>query len=263
MAGLFATTLVALFRAPVRGLALALALVLAVAVAAPFAFVGQAQAQAATETANYSISVTISNSFSLGSLGIAFGRISALASPTDQATLTIDAETGANTVANPAFARLRIVGFDFLLAGLFGWLAVSLAWAPDPNHGALIAVYGALLLALYAAARMVHPDAANTMIHGMALMAVTGSLVVPLVSGDMNLARGFETYRITWVEKIALPDGTYEDFEPDPEFIGASSLVPGSSELCLLAAGSMPGERGSKQACALPTKGPCRVPGLF
>ena len=86
---------------------------------------------------------------------------------------------------------LRIVGFDFLLAGLFGWLAVSLAWAPDPNHGALIAVYGALLLALYAAARMVHPDAANTMIHGMALMAVTGSLVVPLVSGDMNLARGF------------------------------------------------------------------------
>ena len=105
VAGLFATTLVALFRAPVRGLAL----VLAIAVAAPFAFVGQAQAQAATETANYSISVTISNSFSLGSLGIAFGRISALASPTDQATLTIDAETGANTVANPAFARIIII----------------------------------------------------------------------------------------------------------------------------------------------------------
>ena len=34
-----------------------------------------------------------------------------------------------------------------------------------------------------------------------------------------------KTYRISWVEKIALPDGTYEDFEPDPEFIGASSLV--------------------------------------
>ena len=58
---------------------------------------------------NYSISVTISNSFSLGSLGIAFGRISALASPTDQAILTIDGETGLNSVTNGTYAQIILI----------------------------------------------------------------------------------------------------------------------------------------------------------
>jgi len=41
----------------------------------------------------------------------------------------------------------------------------------------------------------------------------------------VNQSPETRTYRITWVEKIALPDGTYENFEPPPEFVGASSLV--------------------------------------
>jgi len=86
-----------------------LAIGFAIATVAPFASSDVAWAGALTETGNYSVSVTIKNSFSLGSLGIAFGRISALASPTDQATLTIDGETGLNSVTNGTYAQIVLI----------------------------------------------------------------------------------------------------------------------------------------------------------
>ena len=70
----------------------------------------QALAQG-SETDTYTLSVEVRNAFSLGSSGLAFGTITALASPTDQATLTINGQTGAVTATDGSsgFAKIIVI----------------------------------------------------------------------------------------------------------------------------------------------------------
>ena len=88
-------------------------------------------------------------------------------------------------------APSRISEFDVLLFLLLGWMAASLAWAPDPRYGTLAFVYGALAASLYVAVRLMRTNAADRVIHAMALAGLAGVMLSPLVSGDPQSQRGF------------------------------------------------------------------------
>ncbi|MDA1132562.1 MAG: hypothetical protein O2905_04990 [Proteobacteria bacterium] len=61
------------------------------------------------------------------------------------------------------FGRLEAVrprpgALDLLLLLLLGWMALSLAWSPDPVRGAMAVLYGALLLVLYGGVRVLRRE---------------------------------------------------------------------------------------------------------
>jgi hypothetical protein len=88
------------------GLCLALAVLAAFFIAQPGQ---QAVAQSTSQTGNYTVQVVVRNAFSIGSSGLSFGTITALASPTEQASITVNGETGAVTISDGATGLARII----------------------------------------------------------------------------------------------------------------------------------------------------------
>ena len=81
----------------------------AAAVLGAFAVWGGGPAYAISEVENFGVNVTVDNAFSLGSQGIEFGSISAVASVTDTAVLTLNGDNGATSVTNGANARIIVI----------------------------------------------------------------------------------------------------------------------------------------------------------